>query len=291
MELSGLYVPLITPFTDTGQLDPEALAALAASVLDEGAAGVVALGTTGEPATLTRDEQRKVIDTCARVCAERGGQLIVGTGSNNTAASTDMLSKLDPRAAAALSVVPYYTRPSQDGVVEHFRHLAAASPVPLVVYNVPYRTSLSLTPDTLQRLAELPNVAGFKHSVGTIDDATIEFMARASSDVAVLAGDDLYAGPLMALGARGAIMASANLLTRRYADLLRTWQHGPIDHARTLHDQLAPVTRSLFAEPNPVVIKAVLAARGHIPSPQVRLPLLRATQTAVTAALECCPTA
>jgi len=290
MELSGLYVPLITPFTAAGQIDPESLAARAAAVLDEGAAGVVALGTTGEAATLTRQERRQVVDVCAQVCAGRGRQLVVGTGSNDTAASTTALSELDASAAAVLAVVPYFSRPSQDGVIEHFRHLAAASPVPVIVYNIPYRTSVNLTTETLLRLAELPNVAGFKHSVGRIDEATVEFMGRVSPDTAVLAGDDLYAGPLMALGARGAILASANILTRDYVNLLHAWQKGPIDQARALHNRLGVVTRSMFAEPNPVVIKAVLAAHGRIPSPHVRLPLLPASQTAVAAALECCPT-
>ncbi|WP_085129950.1 4-hydroxy-tetrahydrodipicolinate synthase [Mycolicibacter engbaekii] len=285
MELSGLYVPLITPFTDAGQLDLAALAAQAAAVLDEGATGVVALGTTGESATLTREEQRRVAATCAGVCAERGKQMLLGAGSNDTAASTEMISEVDPQAAALLVVVPYYSRPSQDGVVEHFRRVAAASPVPVIVYNVPYRTSLSLTPDTLLRLAALPNVAGFKHAVGCIDDATIEFMRQVGPDVAVLAGDDAYAGPLMALGGRGAILASANILTRQYVELLQAWRQGPIDEARSLHNALAPVSRSLFAEPNPVVIKAVLAAQGRIPSRHVRLPLLPATDGALDAAL------
>ncbi len=288
MTLSGLYVPLITPFTDNDQLDPDALATLATTVLDEGAAGVVALGTTGEPATLTRQEARQVVDVCAQICAERGRHLIVGTGSNSTTASADMLAELDPRVTAALAVVPYYTRPSQDGVVQHFQHLAAATHVPLVVYNVPYRTGLTLTADTLHRLADLSNVVGFKHSVGSIDDTTITFMSDVHPDVSVLAGDDLYAGPLMALGARGAIMASANLATHAFAELIRAWQHGPTEQARTLHNQLVPLTRALFAEPNPAVIKAVLAARGRIPSPRVRLPLLPATRAAVDAALECC---
>ena len=144
MSLTGLFVPLVTPFTPTDELASDALESLAHAVLDGGATGIVALGTTGEPATLTAAERRRVVDISADVCAQRGAQLIVGAGSNATAASADLLADLDPRAAAALTVVPYYTRPSEDGVVEHFRRLAAASPVPLIVYNVPYRTGTSL---------------------------------------------------------------------------------------------------------------------------------------------------
>ena len=289
MALSGLYVPLITPLTNTDQLDTDALAALAKAVLNAGAAGVVALGATGEPSTLTPEEARQIVDVCAGVCAERGGQLLVGAGSNGTTASVSMLEGIDCRANAALVVVPYYTRPSQGGVLQHFRQLAAASPVPLIIYNVPYRTGITLTADTLHRLAEVPNVIGFKHSVGAIDETTISFMSSVRTDVAVLAGDDLYAGPLMALGARGAIMASANLATHAYADHLKAWQDGPTDRARTLHNKLVPFTRALFAEPNPAVIKAVLTAHERIPSPHVRLPLVAASRTATATALECCP--
>lgn len=286
MSLTGLFVPLVTPFTATDELASEALEALAHAVLDEGAAGIVALGTTAESATLTPTERRRIVDICAGVCVARGAHVIVGAGSNSTADSAGALAELDPRATAALTVVPYYTRPSEDGVVEHFRRLAAVSPVPLLVYNVPYRTGRPLSAGTLTRLAQLPNVAGFKHAVGGIDDATVTFMA--GHDTTVLAGDDLYAGPLLALGASGAILASANVAPRAYADLVTAWRAGSLDHARRLNNRLVPLSRALFAEPNPTVIKAVLAAQGRIPSPHVRLPLLTASSTATTAALELC---
>jgi 4-hydroxy-tetrahydrodipicolinate synthase len=195
MSLTGLFVPLVTPFTAADELASEALEALAHAVLDGGAAGIVALGTTAEPATLTSAERRRVVDICAGVCVERGAPLIVGTGSNSTAGSVDLLADLDPRATAALTVVPYYSRPSEEGVVEHFRRLADASPVPLLVYNVPHRTGRSLGAGTLTRLAEIPNVVGFKHAVGCIDDTTVAFMSSLPADLAVLGGDDLYTGP------------------------------------------------------------------------------------------------
>ncbi|GAB2662919.1 4-hydroxy-tetrahydrodipicolinate synthase [Kribbella swartbergensis] len=285
MAFTGLFVPLVTPFTAAGDLAADSLEALAYAVLDEGAAGIVALGTTAEPATLTAAERRTIVDICAGACAARGAHLIVGVGSNSTAASVDTLADVDPRASAALAVVPYYTRPSEDGVVEHFRRLAAASSVPLIVYNVPYRTGRSLSATTLGRLARIPNVAGFKHSVGGIDDATVEFMSTMPADCSVLAGDDLYTAPLLALGATGAILASANVATRAYADLIATWSDGPTEEARTLHNRLVPLSRALFAEPNPTVIKAVLSAQGRIPSPHVRLPLLPASREATTIAL------
>ena len=289
MSLTGLFVPLITPFTAAGEIDCGALEKLANDVLVDGAAGIVALGTTAETATLTAAERRRIVDVCAGVCQERGAPFIVGAGTNSTTGSIDVLADLDPRVTAALTVVPYYSRPSEDGVVEHFRRLAAASPVPLIVYNVPYRTGRPLGADTLGRLARIPNVIGFKHAVGSVDEATVAFLAGMPTDVAFLAGDDLSAGPLLALGASGAILACANVAARPYADLITAWRDGPIDHARRLGNQLVPLARALFAEPNPVVIKAVLAAHGRIPSAHVRLPLLPSSEAATAAALECWP--
>lgn len=289
MSLTGLFVPLITPFTANDELDCAALQKLAGQVLDDGASGLVALGTTAEPANLTVAERAVVVEICADACAAHGSDLIVGVGSNSTADSVAQLATLDARVTAALTVVPYYTRPSEDGVVEHFRRLAAASPVPLIIYNVPHRTARPLSADTLLQLAELPNVAGFKHAVGGIDDTTIAFLGTLPDHTSVLAGDDLVAGPLIALGATGAILASANVAAGGYAELLEAWHTGPRERARHLHNQLAPLSAALFAEPNPVLIKAVLAARGTISSPHVRLPLLPASRAATAAALSRLP--
>ncbi|MGW4529427.1 4-hydroxy-tetrahydrodipicolinate synthase [Nocardia sp. NPDC004340] len=291
MTFNGLYVPLVTPFTADDELAADALEALAHEVLDAGAAGLVALGTTGEPTTLTHDEQRRVIDICARVCAERDVTLIVGAGSNATHDSARALSALDPRATAALAVVPYYNRPSEDGVVEHFRVLAAASPVPVLIYHIPYRTSRTLSAETLCRLAELPNVAGFKYTAGGIDETTVAFLARVPEHVSVLAGDDLFAAPLLALGATGAILACANVAPAAYADLVAAWRTGALDTGRALGNRLAPLADALFAEPNPIVVKAVLAAQGRIPTPNVRLPLLPASPEALAGALAAVPAA
>ena len=283
--LRGLYVPLITPFTDEGGVALDALERLARDVIDSGAAGLVALGTTGEPATLTADERRAVLDTCARVCGERGATLIAGAGSNDTAGTARALRDLAawPEVAAALTVVPYYTRPSEEGVVAHFTRLAADSPVPLIVYNIPYRTGRVLSAQTLLRLARVPGIAGVKHAVGAVDHDTIMLMAAGPGDFAVLAGDDVFASPLLALGAAGAILASAHVCTGDFADLIAAWRAGRADPARELGHRLAPISAALFAEPNPTVIKGVLHAQGKIPSPSVRLPLLPAHPDTVQA--------
>jgi 4-hydroxy-tetrahydrodipicolinate synthase len=287
-ELRGLFVPLVTPFTTDGEVAVGALERLAHTVLDEGAAGLVALGTTGEPATLTAGERRAVMDACARVSRERGVPLIAGAGSNDTAGSAAALRELAhwPQVSAALTVVPYYTRPSQEGVVAHFARLAEVSPVPLIVYNVPDRTGCPLTGPTLLRLASLPGIAGIKQAAGRVDQDTVTLMAGRPADFAVLAGDDSFASPLLALGAAGGILASAHLRTGDFAALIDAWHSPNVVKARQLGHRLVPLSMALFAEPSPVVIKAVLHAEGTIPSPSVRLPLLEASPESVSAALD-----
>jgi 4-hydroxy-tetrahydrodipicolinate synthase len=286
LSLAGLYVPLVTPFTADGDLAPDCLERVAHSVIDEGAAGLVALGTTGEPATLTAQERRTVLDICARVCRERSATLIAGAGSNDTRASAAALAELKewPEISAALTVVPYYTRPSQDGVIAHFTALASQSPVPLVVYNIPYRTGQAMGWRALRQLAGLPRIAGIKHAAGGVDSDTVLLMADLPERFAVLGGDDVFAPALLALGASGAIMAAANVCTRGYADMVRAWRAGDVSEGRALGNRLAGLSAALFAEPNPVVIKAVLHAQGRIPSSAVRLPLLEASPDAVGAA-------
>jgi 4-hydroxy-tetrahydrodipicolinate synthase len=284
--LGGLYVPLITPLRPGGELAADALEALAHSVIDAGAAGLVALGTTAEPATLNAGERSAVLDICARVSRERSVTLIAGAGSNDTHASAAALRDLKawPEVSAALTVVPYFTRPSEEGVVAHFTELAAQSPVPLIIYNVPYRTGQTIGWRTLLRLADLPGIAGIKQAVGGIDEDTVRLMADRPDRFAVLAGDDLFASPLLALGAAGAILASAHLCTGHFAELVHSWRAGESGRARTLGHRLARLSAALFAEPNPAVIKAVLHAQGRIPSPAVRLPLLPASPGATSAA-------
>jgi 4-hydroxy-tetrahydrodipicolinate synthase len=173
-------------------------------------------------------------------------------------------------------------------VVAHFTRLAAESPVPLVVYNIPYRTGRVLSAGTLLRLASVPGVIGVKHAVGAVDQDTVLMMAGRPAGFAVLAGDDVFASPLLALGAAGGILASAHVRTAEFARMIAAWHSGQLDQARELGHRLAPLSAALFAEPNPVVIKGALHALGQIPSPAVRLPLLPASRDAIIAALAVC---
>lgn len=284
MTFRGVYVPLITPFTEDGEVAVEALDGLARAVLDEGAAGLVALGTTAEVAMLAGEERQAIVEVCAKACRERGATLVVGAGTSDTRGSVEALRGLKDQADAALVTVPSFVRPSEAGVLAHFTVLAEQSPVPLIVYNIPYRTGQSVGADTLRRLGELPMVTGVKHAVGGVDQDTVTLLADLPEDFAVLAGDDPFFSALLALGASGGILASAHLHTGRFVELVEAWSSGDVAHARALGHRLSAMSASLFAEPNPTVVKGVLHARGLIPTASVRLPLLPASQASIEAA-------
>jgi 4-hydroxy-tetrahydrodipicolinate synthase len=269
MTLAGLYVPMITPFDAAGNVALGSLEKLAHLVLDEGATGIVALGTTAEAAALSEDEQRAVTGVAVEVCRERGAQLLVGA---STHPALQRLRDI-PEVTAALCLVPPFVRPGEAGVLAHFTHLATAG-IPLVVYHVPYRTGQPLAAHALGRLAGISGIVGVKYSACGIDGETVAFLADPPPGCAVLGGDDPFISPMLAMGAHGGILASAHVATARFAELLKAWQDEQAQRARSLGHRLAKLSAALFSEPNPTVIKAVLHARGDIESPAVRLPLV-----------------
>jgi 4-hydroxy-tetrahydrodipicolinate synthase len=287
-DLRGLWVPVITPFTRHGDVDDRALSRLADRLLTEGADGIVALGTTGEPATLTAAEQHAVVETCAAVCHEHHRPLIVGCGGNSTRATVASLhawAGAAPTAAAFLVVVPYYTRPSEAGIVEHFKVVARESPLPLVVYNIPYRTGRGLGAASLVELASVANIAGVKQAVGALDSDTLELLARRPEGFSILAGDDAYIAPLILMGGSGAIAAAAHVCTRQFVRMIAAALDGRVDEARLIAHTLLPVVEAGFAEPNPAVWKAAMHALGEIDSPTLRMPMTPASDRARSALL------
>jgi 4-hydroxy-tetrahydrodipicolinate synthase len=287
--LTGLFVPLVTPFTDDLGLAPDALARLADDALSAGgASGLVALGTTAEAATLTTEEKRAVVGICAAACRAHGAPLIVGVGTNDTTAAIAEMRELAQRGdvAAALVPAPPYTRPGEAGTLAHFMALAEHGGLPLVVYDIPYRTCQPLGTSTLLALGHLPEVIGVKYATGSIDAASMELLGSSVPGFTVLGGDDAVISPLLAAGARGGILASANVRTADFSELISLWQRGAVGPARRLGAELARLSAALFAEPNPTVIKGVLHAQGRIPSPAVRLPLLAASADSVRRATE-----
>jgi 4-hydroxy-tetrahydrodipicolinate synthase len=285
--LQGVYVPLITPFAADGSVALDAIDRLCHEYLDAGCAGIVALGTTGETSALEADEQQAVIDRCAAACDERGAQLIVGAGTNNTVKTSAAVEALrgTPALAAALIVVPYYVRPSEAGIVEHLKVVAAASPVPIVIYNIPARTGRNLGAGCMLELAGVPNIAGVKQALPSLDAETLEILARAPREFSVLGGEDTVLFPLTLMGGAGTISAAAHLCTNRFVAMIECGLAGKVDDGRTHAEALLPVVQAAYAEPNPSVFKGALHAQGKIPTPDVRLPLVNAERASIDRAL------
>jgi 4-hydroxy-tetrahydrodipicolinate synthase len=288
--LRGVYIPIITPFAEDGSVAIDALERLCHEYLGAGAAGIVALGTTGESTALDAGEKRAVIDACSKVCAERSSQLIVGAGTNNTRVTRQAVKELagTPALVATLIVVPYYVRPSEAGVLAHFRDAAGVSPVPIVIYNIAIRTGRHLSAAGVAQLANDPNFAGIKQAATGLDLDTLELL-RATNHVdgfSVLGGEDPFLFPLVLMGGVGTICASAHVCTPRFVEMIECGLAGKVDEGRAHAEALLPVTQALFAEPNPAVFKGVLHAQNRIPTADVRLPLLNASYDAIQRALD-----
>ena len=283
----GVFVPLVTPFGEDGAVDHTALEALARAALRDGASGLVALATTGEATALDDAERAAVVATSAAVCDELGAPLVVGAGTNDTRETIARHEALAgvPGVSASLAVVPYYVRPTEAGIVRHLQAVAERSPVPVLLYNIPYRTGRGLGADALLELAATDNVAGVKQAVGGIDVATLRVLAESRDRWAVLGGDDPYLFPLTLMGAPGAIAASAHVRTRDFAEMIEHGRQGRVAEGRALAESLLPLVEALFAEPSPAIIKAVLHAQGRIASPHVRMPLTDASPQALARAL------
>lgn len=288
--LRGVYIPVITPFASDGSVALDAVERLCHEYLDAGVTGIVALGTTGESTALDVDEKRSVIETCSRVCAERDAQLIVGAGTNSTRTTRQAVKELQTTAAcvATLIVVPYYVRPSEAGIVAHFKEVAAVSPVPIVVYNIAIRTGRNLGAAGVLELARTPNFAGVKQAATGLDLDTLELLKGANEidGFAVLGGEDPFLFPIVLMGGAGTICASAHVCTARFVEMIECGLAGKLDDGRAHAEALLPVTQALFAEPNPAVFKGVLHAQDRIPTPDVRLPLVNASDNSVQRALD-----
>ncbi|CAE6782563.1 4-hydroxy-tetrahydrodipicolinate synthase [Paraburkholderia nemoris] len=282
---SGIWVPLITPFAD-GEVDHAALRALVRRYADAGVAGLVALGTTGEPAALDDAEQDAVLATIldeARAAAHSAHSthsadapalpVLVGVSGNHTASMRERIEQLNALPiAGVLMAAPYYIRPSQAGIVGHFMALADASDKPVVLYDIPYRTGVRLELDTLLTLAAHPRIQAVKDCAGSLD--TTLALIR-DGRLQVLTGEDINIFNTLCLGGSGAIAASAHLRPERFVALYRALSAGQLDEGRRIFHELAPLIQALFAEPNPAPVKALLAAQGLIRD-ELRMPMTRA---------------
>ncbi len=267
----GSLVAMVTPFRD-GKVDEAKLAELVEFHVANSTDGLVPCGTTGESPTLNHEEQKRVIDIVIRTAAGRI-PVIAGTGSYSTAHTIEMtVHAARTGANGALLVSPYYNKPTQQGLFEHFRAIAQAAPdLPLIVYNIQSRTAVNIETDTLARLAEIPNIVGVKEASGNLDQMTSVVLA-CGPDFVVVSGDDSLTLPLMAVGGRGVISVVANFLPREVAELTHAALDGDWKRARELHHRLFPVCRAMFIETNPIPVKEAMAMLGMIRA-EWRLPM------------------
>jgi 4-hydroxy-tetrahydrodipicolinate synthase len=280
---TGLLVPVVTPFDARGGVDLGALERLAGEFLDAGATGIIALSTTAEASSLDGAERDATVATLAAVCADRGADLVVGAGTNDTRTTIERHEALAgvPGVRASLAVVPYYVRPTEAAIVAHFQAVAAQSPVPLIIYNVPYRTGRGLGAAALLELAATDGIAGLKQAVGALDGDTLAVLAGAPDGFALLGGDDAFLFPTVLMGGAGAIAAAAHVATERFVAMLADGAAGRVADGRAHAEALLPLVEAMFTEPNPVVVKALLHADGRIPTPDVRMPLSAASSQAL----------
>lgn len=273
----GVYTALITPFQG-GKVDENTLRALALRQLDAGVDGLVPCGSTGEAATLDFEEHQRVIKVVVEAVDGRA-KVLAGTGSNSTKEAIRLtLDAKEAGADGALMISPYYNKPTQQGIVEHYAEVARACDFPLVVYNIPGRTASKIENDTLARLAEIEQVVGLKESTGDLDHAA-HSIAMTPGDFSVLSGDDWATLPILALGGAGVISTSSNLVPEEMVGMVRAFFEGDMARAREAHYRLLPIFDVLFVESNPIPIKAALELVG-LSSGEVRLPLTRLSPAA-----------
>ena len=285
--LKGSLVALITPMNQDGSINYEQLHDLIDWHIENGTDGIVAVGTTGESATLPVEEHLAVIEATVKHVSKRI-PVIAGTGANNTVEAI-ALSKAAEQAGAdyTLSVVPYYNKPSQEGIYQHFKAIAEATSIPMIIYNVPGRTVVSMSNDTILRLAEIPNIVGVKEASGNIGN-NIELINSVPEGFAVFSGDDPTGLPFILCGGHGVVTVAANVAPKLFADMCRAALEGDIATARRLNEQLIPIYNTMFCEPSPAAPKWGLSLLGKC-EPHVRLPLVALTeagQAKVRAALE-----
>ena len=266
----GVFPAIITPFKEDDSLDEEGLKRNIEYLNGTGIAGIVPCGTTGESATLTFEEHKKVVEIavdCSKV------PVIAGTGSNNTREALELTCHAaDAGADAALLITPYYNKPNDRGMFEHFRIIAEKCNIPIVLYNVPKRTGIDLKPELVAKLSKVKNIVAIKEASGSLSQVSQIIEQTRGSSFSVLSGDDDLTLPMMALGATGVVSVVANVAPRKTVAMVDAMAKGDLERARSLHYELAPLVRAMFLETNPIPVKTAQGLLGMAAGP-LRLPL------------------
>ena len=269
--MQGAMTALITPFKN-GKIDEETYAKLIQRQIDNDIDWVVPVGTTGESATLTHDEHKKCIEIAVEVCKGSDTKVLAGAGSNSTHEAIDLAKFAEKIGAdAILSVSPYYNKPTQKGLYEHFKAIANAIEIPVVIYNVPGRTCSNIEVDTAIKLyADVENIVAIKEATGKIENVVA---LKAKSAITILSGDDAINYPILATGGKGVISVTSNLLPKKIAKLVHKANVGNFEKARVINEELYDLNKVLFIESNPIPIKYAMYEAGLIPTLEYRLPL------------------
>ena len=272
---------MVTPFNDKREVDYEKVEALAYQLVNTGSDAVLVTGTTGESPTLTYEEEFEILSSAKRAVSNNG-KVIMGAGSNSTETAVKVAKRAEKEGAdAILSVVPYYNKPSQAGMIEHFSAVAEAVDLPIILYNIPSRTGVNMAPDTVKTLArKYENIVALKQSCADMDALT-ELRAVCPSDFTIYSGDDSLTLPMLSLGAHGVISVASHLFGKEIKSMIRNFKTGDIMTAKNMHLKLYPIFKKLFMAPNPVPVKAALAYKEIIED-YVRRPLVELTKAEKT---------
>lgn len=279
-QLKGLGVAMVTPFTENGTVDYPALERIVDHLLEGGVDYFVVLGTTAETPTLKKEEVSEIIALVKKKVAGRK-PIVLGVGGNDTIALAEKIKSMDfTDIDAILSVSPYYNKPTQRGLLAHFNHIADASPVPVILYNIPGRTGVCMSVETTLELAKHPNIIGTKEASGDLDQVS-QIITNKPDDFLVISGDDGLVVPMMSMGGAGAISVIGNAYPAETSDMIKAALNNDFAKAADIHRKFSPVVKQLFAEGNPTGIKALMSLLGLLDN-NLRLPLLSASDELMT---------
>lgn len=268
--LQGAITAIVTPFKD-GKFDEAAYRELIEFQIKGGIHGIVPCGTTGESATLSHEDHKRVVETCVDQVKKRV-PVVAGSGSNNTAEALELTKHAEAAGADyALMITPYYNKPTQEGLYQHFKTIADQTRIPIVVYNVPGRTSVNLLPETVARLGEFPNIVGIKEATGDLKQCS-KVAELCGDSITMLSGDDFTTLPLLAIGGKGVISVVSNIVPQDMAGMCEAFLKGDLETARKLHFKMWPLMEAMFFETNPAPAKTALKMMGKITG-EVRQPL------------------
>ncbi|WP_101842081.1 4-hydroxy-tetrahydrodipicolinate synthase [Halobacillus sp. Marseille-P3879] len=272
MNFGQVLTAMVTPFDQKGEIDFNATRTLVNHLISNGTDGLVIGGTTGESPTLTSDEKIEFYRYVVKVTDGRV-PVIAGTGSNNTRASISLTTQVESTGVdAVMLVAPYYNKPSQEGLFQHFKAIADSTSLPVMLYNIPGRSVVNMSPETIVRLSKVPNIVSVKESSGDLDAVT-EIISRTSNEFTVYSGDDGMTLPILSIGGTGVVSVASHIIGNEMKQMVHSYYDGDVQFASSMHRKLLPIMKALFAAPSPSPVKAALNMKGVYVG-DVRLPMV-----------------